>query len=161
MKVDNIKENYSIKEELESRGIKVNRNGFCNCIFHKEKTASMKIYPNNSFYCFGCGRSGDVISVVMQLENLDFKSACKSLSGECLDAVSQKRICLNQMARNEKKRKERKRQEALDTVRKRIIYYTKIKNCSEPMSNAWTEAVNKLENEYYREAAILNREIKP
>ena len=161
MTLDRIKEDCSIKEELEARGIEVNRAGFCKCIFHKERHASMKIYPNNTFYCFGCGKFGDVISIVMQLDGLEFKDACKSLSGEKLKPGSLKHMTLKQMARDEKKRKEDRRKEALDTVRKRINYYTKIKNCSEPMSDAWADAVKKLEVEYYKETAILDGDFKP
>ena len=42
------------------------------CPFHNEKTPSFCIYPeNNSFFCFGCNKGGDVISFVMGVENLD------------------------------------------------------------------------------------------
>ena len=35
------------------------------CPFHNEKTPSFCIYPeNNSFFCFGCNKGGDVISFV-------------------------------------------------------------------------------------------------
>ena len=36
------------------------------CPFHGEKTPSFNIYTEtDSFYCFGCGASGDVISFIM------------------------------------------------------------------------------------------------
>ncbi|MGI6256005.1 MAG: DNA primase [Acutalibacter sp.] len=51
------------------------------CPFHNEKTPSFCIYPeNNSFYCFGCNKGGDVISFVMGVENLDFTEAVKFLA---------------------------------------------------------------------------------
>lgn len=28
------------------------------CPFHSDGTASLAIYPNNGFYCFGCGAHG-------------------------------------------------------------------------------------------------------
>jgi hypothetical protein len=32
------------------------------CPFHQERTASFTVYPDTrSYYCFGCGASGDVI----------------------------------------------------------------------------------------------------
>lgn len=161
MTVEEIKERFSIKEELQARGVEVNRAGFCRCIFHEEKTPSMKIYPNNSFHCFGCGKSGDVISVIMQLDSLDFQSACKSLSGGSLSAASRKHINLKQMAREEKGRKEKRKQDALRTIRKRIDYYESIKKAEEPMSDKWADAVNKLELEYYRESAILDGDYQP
>ncbi|MBQ4105556.1 MAG: DNA primase [Clostridia bacterium] len=51
------------------------------CPFHSEKTASFNIYPENgSFYCFGCGAGGDVITFVMKIENLDYIEAVKFLA---------------------------------------------------------------------------------
>ena len=51
------------------------------CPFHNEKTPSFCIYPeNNSFYCFGCNKGGDVISFIMGVENLDFAEAVKFLA---------------------------------------------------------------------------------
>lgn len=161
MTVDEIKERFSIKEELESRGIEVNRSGFCRCIFHEEKTASMKIYPSNTFFCFGCHKSGDVITVIMQLDNLDFQSACKSLTGESFSAASRRHINLKQMAREEKSRREKRKQEALCTIRKRIDFYENIKKTEKPMSDKWADAVNKLEIEYYKELAILDGDYQP
>lgn len=51
------------------------------CPFHGEKTPSFTVYPeNNSFYCFGCGAGGDVITFVRRIENLDYIDAVKFLS---------------------------------------------------------------------------------
>ena len=51
------------------------------CPFHGEKTPSFNIYTENgSFYCFGCGVGGDVISFVMKIENLDYVDAVKFLA---------------------------------------------------------------------------------
>ena len=51
------------------------------CPFHNEKTPSFTVYPENgSFYCFGCGVGGDVISFVRQIENLDYIDAVKLLA---------------------------------------------------------------------------------
>ncbi len=51
------------------------------CPFHGEKTPSFNIYTENgSFYCFGCGVGGDVISFIMKIENLDYVDAVKYLA---------------------------------------------------------------------------------
>lgn len=53
----------------------------CLCPFHSEKTPSCVIYPDsNSFYCFGCGAGGDVITFTMKIENLDYIEAVKLLA---------------------------------------------------------------------------------
>ena len=51
------------------------------CPFHSERTPSFTVYPGTqSFYCFGCGAAGDVISFVMRTENLDYRSALETLA---------------------------------------------------------------------------------
>ncbi|MBQ8859827.1 MAG: DNA primase [Ruminococcus sp.] len=63
--------------QLKRRG----RNLVGLCPFHGEKTPSFNIYTENgSFYCFGCGVGGDVITFVMKIENLDYMEAVKFLA---------------------------------------------------------------------------------
>lgn len=51
------------------------------CPFHSEKTPSFVVYKDTqSFYCFGCGAGGDVISFIMRQENLDYVSAVEFLA---------------------------------------------------------------------------------
>ncbi len=51
------------------------------CPFHNEKTASFTVYPENgSYYCFGCGKGGDIITFTMQIENLDYIDAVRRLA---------------------------------------------------------------------------------
>ena len=51
------------------------------CPFHSEKTPSFTVYPaSQSFYCFGCGAGGDVVTFVRRMENLDYIEAVKLLA---------------------------------------------------------------------------------
>ncbi len=51
------------------------------CPFHSEKSPSFTVYPNdNSFYCFGCGAGGDVITFIKKKENLDYPDAVEFLA---------------------------------------------------------------------------------
>ncbi len=51
------------------------------CPFHGENTPSFNIYTEtDSFYCFGCGAAGDVISFIMKIDNLDYVEAVKYLA---------------------------------------------------------------------------------
>ncbi len=51
------------------------------CPFHGEKTPSFNLYPETeSFYCFGCGAGGDVITFIKKIENLDYIDAVKFLA---------------------------------------------------------------------------------
>ncbi len=57
------------------------RNYVCSCPFHSEKTPSCTIFTDTqSFYCFGCGAGGDVITFIMKIENLDFSEAVRLLA---------------------------------------------------------------------------------
>ena len=61
--------------------IRRGRNCVCLCPFHSEKSPSCTVYlDNNSFYCFGCGTGGDVITFTMKIENLDYVEALKFLA---------------------------------------------------------------------------------
>ncbi|MCI2046098.1 MAG: DNA primase [Faecalibacterium sp.] len=52
------------------------------CPFHSEKTPSFYVYPDTqSFYCFGCGAGGDVITFIKKINNLDYVEAVKLLAG--------------------------------------------------------------------------------
>lgn len=51
------------------------------CPFHQEKTPSFYVFPDTqSFYCFGCGASGDAITFVMRTEQLGFREALERLA---------------------------------------------------------------------------------
>ena len=50
------------------------------CPFHEERTPSFSVNPvDKLFYCFGCGKGGDLISFVRETENLDFAGAIEWL----------------------------------------------------------------------------------
>jgi DNA primase len=51
------------------------------CPFHEEKTPSFSVNPvDKLYYCFGCGKGGDVISFVRETESLDFVGAVEWLA---------------------------------------------------------------------------------
>jgi len=51
------------------------------CPFHSEKTPSFTVFTQTkSYYCFGCGAGGDVITFVMRTENLDYVEALRYLA---------------------------------------------------------------------------------
>lgn len=53
----------------------------CRCPFHSEKTPSCHFYESTqSFYCFGCGAGGDVITFIRLIENLDYMDAVRFLA---------------------------------------------------------------------------------
>ncbi|MFV0496790.1 MAG: DNA primase [Candidatus Fimivivens sp.] len=51
------------------------------CPFHSEKTPSFVVYPeNSSFYCFGCGAGGDIVTFVRMAEHLEYVEALRFLA---------------------------------------------------------------------------------
>ncbi len=51
------------------------------CPFHGEKTPSFSVNGNKQmFYCFGCHKGGNVITFLMEYENLSFQEAVKELA---------------------------------------------------------------------------------
>lgn len=51
------------------------------CPFHNEKTPSFSVAPAKGiFKCFGCGKSGDTIKFVMELEGVSYPEALKHLA---------------------------------------------------------------------------------
>lgn len=94
------KKRFEARKQLAQSGVEIdvkqvpvdsiisfNNQGYAPCIWHNERTASM-FYNNfqskfpNTVKCFGCGAMGDVIDVVMQMHNLDFKEAVNFLKGK-------------------------------------------------------------------------------
>lgn len=74
MTKEEIKQQNSMRDVLSRYGMVPNRAGFINCPFHpKDRTASMKIYKD-SYYCFGCGATGDIFTFVQNMDNCDFKT---------------------------------------------------------------------------------------
>ena len=56
-------------------------NQFGLCPFHSEKTPSFSVSPDKQIYhCFGCGKGGNVIGFIMEIENLSFRDAVEFLA---------------------------------------------------------------------------------
>ena len=76
-----VKERADIVKVAQLYGIQLNRAYKCICPFHKEKTASLSISPQKQIWkCFGCGKGGDVISLVSKLLNVNAFEAAKSIN---------------------------------------------------------------------------------
>ena len=62
------------------------------CPFHQEKTPSFTVSPiKQIFYCFGCGKGGDVYNFVMDMEKCEFPDAVKVVAEKCGIALPRQR----------------------------------------------------------------------
>ena len=102
---------------LEQRG----GNFWGKCPFHHEKTASFTVNPNGQFfYCFGCHKSGDVISFIMDIESLDFNDSVRFLAERA-------KMPLPEVKYDDEKVKEHKRlkQRVLEILRETALFYVR------------------------------------
>lgn len=52
------------------------------CPFHEDRNPSLAVYPKTgTFHCFGCGRHGDIITFIREIEHLSFLEALDRLEG--------------------------------------------------------------------------------
>lgn len=73
-----------VTDVMERNGVHLKRSGSnfkaC-CPFHDDKTPSMIVWPaTGRWKCFGCGKGGDVISFVMEKNNMTYIEAVKELA---------------------------------------------------------------------------------
>ncbi len=103
-----------ISSHLQLR--RVGRRSVGLCPFHNEKTPSFNVNTELGFYkCFGCGKSGDAITFVREIEHLDFVGAVEHLA-------SKANIQLRYTTQNEGATR-RKRTELTDAVEAAIEWY--------------------------------------
>ncbi|WP_020597445.1 DNA primase [Spirosoma panaciterrae] len=81
--VDRIRQSVDILEvindfvSLKKRG----SNYIACCPFHNEKTPSFNVNPVRQIYkCFGCGKAGDAVRFVMDIENIGYGEALRYLA---------------------------------------------------------------------------------
>lgn len=81
--IEEVQNRISIEEvvsdfvNLKKRG----QNMIACCPFHDEKTPSFSVSPSKGIYkCFGCGKGGDAISFIMEIEGVTYPEAIKHLA---------------------------------------------------------------------------------
>lgn len=81
--LDELKQRASIVEVVSSYAQLVRKSGhyWACCPLHVEKTPSFKLdEARNTYHCFGCGKHGDVISFIEDIEKTDFNGAVEILA---------------------------------------------------------------------------------
>lgn len=150
MTSDEIKSMYSMQDIVERYGFHPNRSGFIPCPFHKEKTASMKIYKD-SYYCFGCGEHGDIFSFIMDMENQTFREVFLSLGGTYKEETFRDKMMRYHAVKEQEMRQKRahseKQRKELNLLL--IDVYRKWLQRSTPLSQAWADCYNALQYQLY------------
>lgn len=77
---DEVKQNVTVRQAAEMYGLKPNRSGLIRCIFHNDKSPSMKV--DRRYYCFGCGCTGDAVDFTAQLFGIGLKDAAMKLADD-------------------------------------------------------------------------------
>lgn len=152
MDKEEIKRNNSVKSVAIKYGFHPNKQGFIPCPFHREKTASLKLYEGDrGYYCFGCGASGDVFDFVMQIDGVDFKEAYQSLGGEYEDANFKTRLAIYRRQKRLEQRLQKKEQlkHKVELNTMLINIYQKYIRKSEPYSDVWCDCMNALQYQLY------------
>jgi len=108
--------------DVVSEYVKLEKKGkdfFGLCPFHKEKTPSFSVAPAKQiFYCFGCGKGGNVIQFIMNAERLEYIEAVKFLADRA-------KIQLPEDASGEEAGKLRLRNEILDVNKEAARFFYK------------------------------------
>jgi len=82
---EQLKRRHPIADLVRRHGVELRGQGrrlTGRCPFHEDRTPSLCVYPETeSFHCFGCGASGDVIDFVRRTEDLGFREAVRRLGG--------------------------------------------------------------------------------
>lgn len=78
---EKVKDQVKITDVVERYGLHLNSSMKALCPFHHEKTPSFSVDTKNGiFTCFGCGETGDVISFVSKIENIEPLEAARKLA---------------------------------------------------------------------------------
>src|SRR5271156_4391951 len=91
------------------------------CPFHQEKTPSFTVSPiKQIFYCFGCGKGGDVFNFVREMEKREFPEAVRIVAEKCGIAVPARKE-----QSPEERRENQQRALILEMPRAAQTFYTK------------------------------------
>lgn len=81
-----VKAAVPVRAAAAKYGLEMNDGGMVCCPFHDDHAPSMKLYEDH-FYCFGCGKHGDVIDLAAELFCIPpYDAACRLADDFGVDA---------------------------------------------------------------------------
>ena len=145
--IESVKLNNSCVDILERYGIQV-RGGRCKAICHQGNRYTAKV-SHDLYYCFKCDKCMDVFDITMHFTGCDFSEAYEILGGEEKMSFATK---VKVKQKQEKRKIELNRRKRQDQAHKKnLIYITALQGIieqSEPFSDIWCFAINKLTYQY-------------
>ena len=113
--ITQVREANRIEDVVSEVGLRLRGNKAL-CPFHEENKPSFQVYlKTDSFYCFGCGKGGDVFTFIMMIENVSFVEAVRILA-------NRKGIDLPELSEEDKEEVEKqKRREQI--LRETVNFY--------------------------------------
>src|SRR5208283_155040 len=82
MDFEAIRRKYSLLDFCIKQGWEMRASGerhVARCPFHEEDGPSFTVYPDGHFRCYGCGRYGDITTIVAALNQLTVTEAARLL----------------------------------------------------------------------------------
>ena len=83
--LDELKGRHPLGDVVEAAGVRLRGRGRVRqgvCPFHDEAEGSFTVYGDSErYYCFGCGRGGDVLDLIQDVEGLSLPQAIQRLGG--------------------------------------------------------------------------------
>lgn len=119
---EEVKQRLSMRQVAEFYGYREDRRHLCLCPFHQDKHPSMRIYPNDKgFYCFSCGKGGDVVTFVAALYGLSNEAACRKLIEDFSLPIKTEGLSYKEKREREKKIRRRKELDRFQTEAEGIL----------------------------------------
>lgn len=124
--IDELKEKLNIVDVIGSY-CQLNKKGSsywacCPLPGHSERTPSFSVSETGQFYkCFGCGKGGDVIKFIMEVEGVDFFDAIKILCEKAKIPIPESNS--SEKAAELSKRKFENKQRLFELTRETALYY--------------------------------------
>lgn len=148
-----IRERVGIRQVVERyTDRRFDRNGFCSCPLHREKTASFKIdEAKQLYYCFGCGEGGDIFRFVQSYLKVDFKESINIIDRDFALGITGERISVKaQIAIREAKKQ--RALELQEREEKNVVYsdlcaqyrlVNELLKNMQPMTDIWGRLLTK------------------
>lgn len=149
---EEIRSKLTIKQVVEYYTLKKFVKGVCNCPLHNEKTASFKIDEEKQlYYCFGCGKGGDVFKFVQEYFGMEFKDALYKLDQDLSLGVTGQKISVKaqiEAREREKKRalqleEQKRKDEEYVILNAQYVLVNNLLNILEPMTDTWGAMVTR------------------